>query len=79
MADFLVANWQLLRFGFLERMSWENIPVFVWTVNDEEMIRKLLHDERVAGIITDRPDLAISLRQKMIESPPSLPSDRLFF
>jgi glycerophosphoryl diester phosphodiesterase len=64
-ADFLVPNWELLKFGFLERMSWKNIPVFVWTVNDEEMIRKLLHDERIAAIITDRPDLAISLRQKM--------------
>lgn len=64
-ADFLVPNWELLKFGFLERMTRGNIPVFVWTVDDEEMIRKLLHDERVDGIITDRPDLAISLRQKM--------------
>ena len=76
-ADFLVPNWELLKFGFLARMKRENIPVFVWTVNDEEMIRTLLHDERVDGIITDRPDVAISLRQKMdspIESSPSPPS-----
>jgi len=64
-ADFLVPNRQLPKFGFLERMKRENILVFVWTVNDEEMIRKLLHDGRVAGLITDRPDPAISLRQKM--------------
>jgi len=64
-ADFLVPNWELLKFGFLERMKRENIPVFIWTVNDEEMIRKFLRDERVDGIITDQPDLAISLRQKM--------------
>jgi glycerophosphoryl diester phosphodiesterase len=62
-ADFLVPNWELLRFGFLKRMKRKNVPVFVWTVNDEEMIRKLLQDERVDGIITDRPDLALSLRQ----------------
>jgi glycerophosphoryl diester phosphodiesterase len=64
-ADMLVPNWELLKFGFLERVKRKNIPVFVWTVNDEEMIRKLLQDERVDGIITDRPDLALSLRQKM--------------
>ena len=64
-ADLLVANWELLRFGFLKRKKKKNIPVFVWTVNDEEMIRKLLQDERVDGIITDRPDFAMLLRQEM--------------
>jgi glycerophosphoryl diester phosphodiesterase len=64
-ADMLVPNWELLKFGFLERVKRKNIPVFVWTVNDEEMIRRLVQDERVAGLITDRPDLAISLRQKI--------------
>lgn len=64
-ADFLVPNWELLKFGFLERMKKKNIPVFIWTVNDEEMIRKLLQDERVDGIITDRPDFAMLLRQEM--------------
>jgi len=64
-ADLLVPNWELLKFGFLNRVKSKNVPVFVWTVNDEEMIRKLLHDDRVDGIITDRPHLAISLRQKM--------------
>ena len=64
-ADFLVPNWELLKFGFLNRVKSENIPVLIWTVNDEEMIRKLLHDERVDGIITDRPDFAMLLRQEM--------------
>jgi glycerophosphoryl diester phosphodiesterase len=64
-ADMLVPNWELLKFGFLERVKRKNIPVFVWTVNDEEMIRKLLHDGRVAGLITDRPDFAMLLRQEM--------------
>jgi glycerophosphoryl diester phosphodiesterase len=78
-ADLLVPNWELLKFGFLARMKRRNIPVFVWTVNDEKMIRKLLHDERVVSIITDRPDLALSLRQKIMGSPPSPSSHRLFF
>jgi len=63
-ADFLVPHWRLLRLGFLERVKRENKPVFVWTVNDQEMIWKWLQEERIDGIITDRPDLALSLRQK---------------
>jgi glycerophosphoryl diester phosphodiesterase len=64
-ADFLVPHRRLLWFGFLGRAKKANKAVFVWTVNDEKMIWKLLHDERIAAIITDKPDLAISLRQKM--------------
>jgi glycerophosphoryl diester phosphodiesterase len=64
-ADFLVPHWRLLWFGFLDRAKRANEPALVWTVNDEKMIWKLLRDSRIDGIITDRPDLAISLRQKM--------------
>jgi glycerophosphoryl diester phosphodiesterase len=64
-ADFLVVYFKLLRFGFLERARRRGIPVFVWTVNDEEMIWKLLNDKRVHAIITDQPDLAVSLRKKI--------------
>ncbi len=63
--DFLVAHWRLLWFGFLDRAKKENKPVFVWTVNDRSKIWKMLHDERIDGIITDKPDLAISLRNKI--------------
>ncbi len=64
-ADFMVPHWRLLRFGFLARAERDKKPVFVWTVNDGEMIRKLLEDGRVCGIVTDKPDLAISLREKL--------------
>jgi glycerophosphoryl diester phosphodiesterase len=65
-ADFLVAHFKLLRFGLLERARQNRKPVFVWTANDEETIWELLNDERVYGIITDRPDLAVSLRKKLM-------------
>jgi len=64
--DFLVAHFKLLRFGFLERARRSHKSVFVWTVNDEETIWELLNDERVCAIITDRPDLAVSLRKKLV-------------
>ena len=68
-ADFLVAHLELLWAGFLERARRRHLPVFVWTVNDKKMIWKLLHDRRVYGIITDKPDLAISLRKKLLQFP----------
>ena len=64
-ADFMVAHWKLLRFGFLARAARNKKPVFVWTVNDEETIWKLLHEGRVYAIVTDKADLAVSLRKKL--------------
>lgn len=64
-ADFLVPHWRLLWFGFLGRAQRDHKPVFVWTVNDQSKIWKMLHDKRIDAIITDKPDLAISLRKKM--------------
>ena len=63
-ADFLVPHQRLLWFGFLGRAKKENKPVFVWTVNDQREIWKMLHDQRIDAIITDKPDLALSLRRK---------------
>jgi len=65
--DFLVAHLKLLQVGFLERARRSHLPVFVWTVNEEETIWKLLHDRRVYAIITDMPDLAVSLRKKALQ------------
>ena len=72
-ADFLVAHFKLLRSGFLERARRSRKPVFVWTVNDEEMIWKLLNDRRVYAIITDKPDLAVSLKKKWLQQDKETP------
>ena len=76
-ADFLVAHVKLLRVGFLERVRRSHHPVFVWTVNEEEMIRKLLLDGRVYAIITDKPDLAVSLRKKLLRDSRSVSEEVL--
>jgi glycerophosphoryl diester phosphodiesterase len=65
-ANFMVAHWKLLRFGFLARAERNEKPVFVWTVNEEEMIRKLLQDGRVYAIVTGKVGLAVSLRKKIV-------------
>ncbi|MFV2081816.1 MAG: glycerophosphodiester phosphodiesterase [bacterium] len=62
-ADFLLPHWEIIKFGFLNRIRKKTRPVFVWTVNDRKMIRKLLDDEMVSGIVTDHPDIALFLRE----------------
>ncbi|MFH1225765.1 MAG: glycerophosphodiester phosphodiesterase [bacterium] len=57
--DFLALHWKLLKPDFLNR------GLFVWTVNDEKMLKRLLLDKRVAGIITDQPDLALKIRKNL--------------
>ena len=64
-ADFLVAHWRLLRAGFLDRAQRSHKSVIVWTVNDEKMMVRLFKDKRVYAMITDRPDLAVSLRKRL--------------
>jgi len=62
-ADFLVPHWKLLRFGFLKRARKNNKPVFVWTVNDEGMIGQFLNNHLIDAIITDKPDIALSIQK----------------
>ena len=73
-ADFMVAHWKLLRFGFLARAERNKKPVFVWTVNEEEMFRKLLHDRRVYAIVTDKAEIAVSLRKKLSQQSEGRPA-----
>lgn len=58
--DFVSPGWQWMRMGFLRRMRALGYPVLVWTVNDAAMMRDLLA-RGAAGIITDRPDLALQI------------------
>ncbi len=69
-ADFLAPHWKLLKLGFLERARKNQMPIFIWTVNDKEKIQKFLNDDIIEAIITDKPDVAISL-QNRITSPDS--------
>jgi len=39
--------------------------IVTWTVNQETVLRKLIHENQVHGIVTDRADLALFLRNKM--------------
>lgn len=64
-ADFLVPHFRFLKFGFLRRAEKNNKPVYVWTVNDERMILRFLNENRVEAIITDRPDVAVAMKNRV--------------
>lgn len=46
--------------GFIKFLSNLNVPVHYWTINDIETMERLLRSG-AKGIVTDRPDLAVSL------------------
>jgi glycerophosphoryl diester phosphodiesterase len=67
-ADFVAPHFRLLRFGFLWRMKLMNKEVFVWTVNEERRLVKLLKSKYIAAVITDRPELALEIVNRIDRS-----------
>lgn len=61
-ADAVAAHHMLVRFGALSACARAGVRVMVWTVNDPRRIRALLRDPRVGVLVTDRPRLALRLR-----------------
>jgi glycerophosphoryl diester phosphodiesterase len=61
-ADWVVAHHALARAGVLSLCAREGIPVAVWTVNGDRMVDRMLSDERVAMLITDRPRFVAARR-----------------
>jgi glycerophosphoryl diester phosphodiesterase len=59
--DFVSPHYRLLKFGFMWRMKLKGKPVSVWTVNDEELMKKLLFKKKVHALVTDYPNKALEL------------------
>ncbi len=57
-ADFVSPHYLLCTREYVRRLKREGYPVFVWTVNDEKIMDRMLA-LHVDGIISDRPDLLI--------------------
>ncbi len=57
--DFLVAQYRLV-----DEADEIGKPLFVWTVDDPELTRKLLRRPMVEGIVTNNPRRALALRQE---------------
>lgn len=63
-ADFVSPNKRFITRGFLLRMKKAEKDVYAWTVNHPTNIKSLLK-HKVTGIITDRPDIALKLRDNI--------------
>lgn len=61
-ADLLVVSKELLKVGFLSTTKNLDLPVWIYTINDRKELWKMITDDRVAGIFSDRPDVALFLR-----------------
>ena len=61
-ADFVALHHLLVARGLLRRAHAAGYASLVWTVNDDRLLRALLDDERVLGVVTDVPDRAVALR-----------------
>ena len=54
-------HYRLLVMGYVFRMHLLRIPVLVWTVNDEILMKELLLKKKVDGVISDYPDVALNV------------------
>ncbi len=60
-ADFLAVHRQLAGLTVLRYCKRAGVPAWVWTVDDEPGIARFLADSRVTTLITNRPDIALSI------------------
>ena len=64
-ADFFLPHALLVKLGFLKKAKDFGKPCIVWGVNRKKMMEKMLRDERVLGIITDRLEMALALKSEI--------------
>jgi glycerophosphoryl diester phosphodiesterase len=62
-ADVLAPHVELADEAVLQGAAERNLPVLVWTVNESDEMQRCLIDPRIAGVITDEPDVAVAVRQ----------------
>ena len=62
--DFLSPNYKIFEVGLMTKLSKMQIPIQVWTVNDENLLRTLLRKD-IHSIVTDIPERAMELRESI--------------
>ncbi len=60
-ADFLAPSHRLLATGLARRAERHGVGLLVWTVNTRSGVTRSLRDPRVLGVVTDAPQLALSV------------------
>jgi glycerophosphoryl diester phosphodiesterase len=64
--DILAPHVALARRGILGWAQARDLPAWLWTVNDPRLLRRLLRDERVAAVVTDKPERALRAYPEII-------------
>jgi len=65
-ADFIAMHFRLADLRALPRADRAGFPTYIWTVNDDDRLRRYLTDPRVRAVITDVPRRALELRQALL-------------
>jgi glycerophosphoryl diester phosphodiesterase len=63
-ADFFLPHVSLVKIGFLKKLEKFRKPLIAWTVDDRRTLKNMIQNERLAGVITNKLETALSLRQK---------------
>ena len=63
-ADFLSPNYKIFEMGLMAKLSKMQIPIQVWTVNDEDLLITLLRKD-IYSIVTDIPEEAMEIRESI--------------
>ena len=63
-ADFLSPNYKIFEIGLMAKLSKKQIPIQVWTVNDDNLLETLLRKE-IHSIVTDIPERAMEVRESI--------------
>lgn len=61
-ADFVAPHWRRIGLDALPTRVEEDLPLWVWTVNDRGALKTYLSERSVEAVITDRVELALALR-----------------
>lgn len=61
-ADFLAVHRAMATESLIARSERAGMPLAIWTVDEPQRLARLLADPRVDNVITNRPDIALSLR-----------------
>ena len=61
-ADFISPYYKLYEAGWINRFVSQGIPIQVWTVNDQDLLKTLIHKD-VDSVVTDTPEIAQKIRE----------------
>ena len=63
-ADFISPYYKIYEAGWINRFVRKKIPVLVWTVNDQDLLKTLIHQD-IYSVVTDIPEIALKIRKSI--------------